>query len=107
MLMNNYSAKLIRICNSGTIKVWIDLGFGVVLPNIKVHLKGVVSPTGVNGDRATEKLAELMPQQFLMEHHPAASEREGKFIITIKLKGEFSTVNQQLIDSGLVEKYQD
>jgi hypothetical protein len=104
--MNNYSAKLVRICNSGTIKVWIDLGFGVVLPNIKVHLKGVVAPTGVAGEKATAKLHELIPDEFLMEHHLMASEREGKFIVTIKLKGEFTTVNQLLLDSDLVEKYQ-
>ena len=107
MLMNNYNAKLVRICNSGTIKVWIELGFGVVLPNIKVHLKGIVPPTGINGDKATDKLHEIMPDEFQMEHHPNASEMAGKFIVTIKLKGEFTTVNQLLLESGLVHKYQD
>ena len=44
-----YKAYLVRVVNGGLIKATIDLGFGVMLSSMPIHLENIEAPHGIDG----------------------------------------------------------
>jgi|TARA_B100000902_G_scaffold374955_1_gene404418 endonuclease YncB( thermonuclease family) len=94
-----YKAFLVRIVNAGLVKVTLDLGFGVMLSSMPVRLIGIKAPTGIDGEKATEYLTNLLPMKFTVK----TKLDENLILGEIMTQGE--SINQKMLDSGLVDKF--
>jgi endonuclease YncB( thermonuclease family) len=95
-----YKAKLVRIVNGDTIRCWIDLGFGVSLQSMTIKLKNIKAPIGIKGEDASMYLAEILPQNFSLK----TQLEDGIIIAEIMSAGK--SINDLMLESGLVTKYQ-
>tara|TARA_B100000073_G_scaffold246583_1_gene207010 strand:- start:164 stop:463 length:300 start_codon:yes stop_codon:yes gene_type:complete len=95
-----YKARLVRIVNGDTIRCWIDLGFGVSLQSMTIKLKNIQAPTGIKGEEATDYLVDILPQSFSIK----TQFEDGVIIAEIMSGGK--SINDQMLESGLVTKYQ-
>ena len=94
-----YKAYLIRVINGASIKATIDLGFGVMLSNMTVHLMGLKSPGGIEGEKSKEYLKTLLPTTFTIK----TKLDENLILGDIQSQGE--SINDKMLNSGLVDKF--
>lgn len=100
--MYEYSCRLIRVINGNTIEADIDLGFEINIKQ-KIRLYGV---------EATEvgkaALIAAIPQTFLVQTIYSKRGKVGRVLGVIYLVGEdgsYININESLIDTGIVKKY--
>ena len=94
-----YKAGLIRVVSGDTIRCNVDLGFSIILQDIKIQLLNIDSPSGVEGERAKEFLINIMPKNFSIKTRIM----EGLIIGEIMVGGE--NINEKLLESQLVSKF--
>jgi len=94
-----YKAGLIRVVSGDTIRCNIDLGFSVILQNIKVKLLNINSPSGIEGEKAKNYLIDIMPKRFSVKTRIM----EGTIIAEVMVGGE--NINDKLLKSQLVNKF--
>ena len=111
----HYSAKVVDIHDGDTIKVDIDLGFGIILKNQTFRFFGINTPE-IHG---TTKTAGMKSLAFVKKK----INKKDIIIITIKDEKEkfgrwlgrifyfdgeqWINLNQELIDAGLAVKFMD
>lgn len=94
-----YKAYLVRVVNGGLIKATIDLGFGVMLSSMPIHLVNIDAPHGIDGQKATDYLKTLLPTTFTLK-----TKMDGSMILgEVQVKG--TSINEKMLDSGLVKKF--
>ena len=102
--MFEYKCVITKIVDGDTVDVDIDLGFSVWLKKQRIRLYGVDTPESRTSDKI-EKIYGRKAKAFVQERLPLRSDQvlrtklddsRGKFG---RILGEFSTVNQLLIDT--------
>ena len=96
-----YKAQLVRVVSGDTIRCWIDLGFGVSLNSMPVKLLNIKAPTGIKGQKALNYLLEILPMKFTLK-----TKLDGNLIVADIMYGGEKSISEQMLESGLVEKYQ-
>tara|TARA_R100001369_G_scaffold83451_1_gene115685 strand:+ start:542 stop:841 length:300 start_codon:yes stop_codon:yes gene_type:complete len=94
-----YKAYLVRVVNGAVIKATIDLGFGVMLSNMTVHLSGLKSFEGMDSEKGKEYLKSLLPTSFSIK----TKLDENLILGEIQSQGE--SINDKMLNSGLVDKF--
>tara|TARA_R110000782_G_scaffold221289_1_gene308487 strand:+ start:187 stop:486 length:300 start_codon:yes stop_codon:yes gene_type:complete len=95
-----YKASLIRVVSGDTIRVNIDLGFCVILQNMKIKLLNIESPKGVAGEDAKDYLKSIMPQKFSIKTRMD----EGLIIADAMVGGE--SISEKMLSSGKCMKFE-
>ena len=109
--MYKYNAKLLRIIDGDTIEALIDLGFEIATRKT-IRLYGIDAPE-TRGGLKEEKEAGLRAKKRLQELLEASG---GEFKLVSHGLGKFGrclgelfigkqSINEQLINEGLVKKY--
>ena len=94
-----YKGFLVRIVNAGLVRITLDLGFGVMLSSMPVRLIGIKTHEGIEGEKAVDYLTNLLPMTFTVK-----TKLDDNMILgEIMTQGE--SINQKMLDSGLVDKY--
>ncbi len=94
-----YKGFLVRIVNAGLVRITLDLGFGVMLSSMPVRLIGIKPREGIEGEKAVDYLTNLLPMTFTVK-----TKLDDNMILgEIMTQGE--SINQKMLDSGLVDKY--
>lgn len=94
-----YKAYLVRVVNGGLVRATIDLGFGVMLSAMPIHLVNIKAPDGIDGQKATDYLRTLIPQTFTVK-----TKMDGSLILgEVQVRGV--SINEKMLDSGLVKKF--
>ena len=94
-----YKANLIRVVSGDTVRCNIDLGFCIILQNMKIKLLNIESPTGIDGENAKDYLKSIMPQKFSIK-----TKMDGALIIADVMVGGES-ISEKMLTSGLCKKY--
>ena len=111
----HYSAKVIDVHDGDTIKVDIELGFGIILKNQTFRFFGINAPE-IHGDTKTAGLQTtshvqnvLADKEIIIVTFKDGKEKFGRWLGRIFYhNGEIWTnLNQELIDMGLAVKYMD
>lgn len=107
--MYEYRAKVVSVYDGDTIRVDIDLGFGVSLNNQTVRLGGINSPE-MRGEERTEglKAREALREQIDGQEVTirTAKDRKGKYgrwLAVVDRKGV--NINEWMIDHGYAMEY--
>lgn len=110
--MYTYKALVRSIYDGDTIRVDIDLGFGVIFSDQSIRLLGVDTPEL----RGEQRLQGLASRNFVIERIPVGShitiktikdrkEKFGRYLATIYYGEEQKNLNEELIQSGMAEPY--
>ncbi len=110
--MYTYKALVKSIYDGDTIRVDIDLGFGVIFSDQSIRLLGVDTPE----IRGEQRLQGLVSRNFVVERIPVGSyitidtikdrkEKFGRYLGTIYYGEEQKNLNEELIQSGMAEPY--
>jgi len=110
--MYTYKALVRSIYDGDTIRVDIDLGFGVIFSDQSIRLLGVDTPEL----RGEQRLQGLASRNFVIERIPVGShitikttkdrkEKFGRYLGTIYYGEEQKNLNEELIQSGMAEPY--
>ena len=110
---DEYNAKVIRVYDSDTIWVDIDLGFGVWLRNQAIRLKGIDTPEMRGSERhigtvSRDRLIALLERDSFITIHTTKDKQRGKYgriLGEIFIESEERSVNQILLDEGLAVEY--
>lgn len=111
----HYSCKVIDIHDGDTIKVDIDLGFGVVLKNQTFRFFGINAPE-IHGETKTAGLKTtayvqqvLADKDIIIESIKDEKEKFGRWLGRIYYQDgeEWINLNQKLIDMELAVKFMD
>tara|TARA_R110000803_G_scaffold36896_4_gene79350 strand:+ start:4252 stop:4551 length:300 start_codon:yes stop_codon:yes gene_type:complete len=94
-----YKAYLVRVVNGAIIKATIDLGFGVMLSNMTVHLSGIKSFEGSESEKGKEYLKTLLPTSFSIKT------KLDKNLILGEIQSQGESINDKMLNSGLVDKF--
>ena len=108
--MYTYNAKVIRIVDGDSIRMDVDLGFGVHLlgnsgRGMDIRLFGIDCPEA-RGRAKAQKAHGLLAKAFVQEHlkvgetYQITTRERGKFgryLGTIKLRGKRGTINDLLV----------
>lgn len=94
-----YKASLIRVVSGDTIKVNIDLGFSIILQNMKIKLLNLESPVGIAGETAKEYLINILPSKFSIK-----TKIDGGLIIADVMVGGES-ISEKMLISGKCKKF--
>jgi len=95
-----YKANLIRVVSGDTVRCNIDLGFCIILQNMKIKLLNIESPSGVAGENAKDYLTSIMPQKFSIK-----TKMDGGLIIAdIMVGGE--SISEKMLTSGKCNRFQ-
>ncbi len=107
-----YKALVRSIYDGDTIRVDIDLGFGVIFSDQPIRLLGIDTPEL----RGEQRLQGLASRNFVVERIPVGSyitiqtikdrkEKFGRYLGTIYYGEEQKNLNEELIQSGMAEPY--
>ena len=112
--MYEYNATVLRVYDGDTIRVDIDLGFGICLRDQPIRLLGIDAAeargkTKEQSIPARERLEDLLQRSgWKCTIRTRKNKERGKFgriLGEIFVKGEERSLNQVLLDEGLVEIY--
>ena len=117
--MWDYRCKIVHIVDGDTVDVDIDLGFGIILQDERVRIKGIDTPESRTrdliekqfGEAATRRCHELLPvgstQILLSELNKEGEDMKGKFG---RVLGNFvignSTYTETLISEHHAVRYE-
>lgn len=112
--MNKYNAKLLRIVDGDTIDAEIEVGFDIYVRK-RIRLWGINAPetrsrdkaevqSGKEATRRLEAILALSGGEFELISH--GDGKFGRCLGEIFVKEHKESVNQLLINEGLVKKYE-
>jgi micrococcal nuclease len=111
----HYSAKVIEVHDGDTIKVDIDLGFGIILNNQTFRFFGINAPE-IHGDTKTAGMNStahvqkaIADKDIIIISIKDEKEKFGRWLGKIYYQnGEnWIDLNQEMIDLGLAVKFMD
>lgn len=111
----HYSAKVVDIHDGDTIKVDIDLGFGVILKNQTFRFFGINTPE-IHGTTKTAGMKSLAfvkkainKKDIVIVSIKDEKEKYGRWLGKIFYQDgeEWINLNQKLLDMGLAVKFMD
>jgi len=105
-----YKAKVIKVYDGDTITVSVDLGFKIhTIEKIRLfdidtpELRGDERPDGlISRDWLREK---ILDKEIILKTFKDKKGKYGRYIGEIYLEGEEISLNEQLINEGLAERY--
>lgn len=111
--MYTYKAYVRSIYNGDTIRVDIDLGFGVILADQSLRLLGLDTPE----IRGEERPQGLISRNFVTERIPVGSyitittvkdrkEKFGRYLATVFYGDDMKNLNEELLQSGMAKPYE-
>ena len=110
MELYTYRAKVIKVYDGDTITVEVDLGFFVTLTE-KIRLAYIDAPE----IRGEERPGGLISKQWLVDKildkwiivktDKDKKGKYGRFIGEIFIDGEDTSINEQMINEGMAERY--
>jgi micrococcal nuclease len=111
--MYTYKATVNSIYDGDTIRVDIDLGFGVIFRDQSLRLLGIDTPE-VRGE---ERLHGLISKAFVVQRIPVGSvikivtqkdrkEKFGRYLATVYYGEESNNLNEELLNSGMASRYE-
>ncbi len=111
--MYTYKAFVRSIYDGDTIRVDIDLGFGVILADQSLRLLGIDTPE----IKGVERPQGLMSRDFVVERIPVGSyitittvkdrkEKFGRYLATVFYGEEQKNLNEELLSSGMATPYE-
>ena len=117
MIMYEYNAEIVRVYDGDTIRVNIDLGFGLSINNTAIRLKGINTPE-IRGEEKEQGYASrdrliaiLTSANFKCKIKTTKGKERGKYgrilgeiYVGSDEKG-WSNVNQQLLEEGYAVAY--
>jgi endonuclease YncB( thermonuclease family) len=105
--IHTYQAYLERVVDGDTIRVDLDLGFGVWHHEI-LRLAKISAPenSSAEGLKATSKLKEILKNSPKLIIKTNKTDTYGRYIADVFLENEEGQyLNQMLLDAGVVEEY--
>ena len=112
--MHEYNADVISVYDGDTIRIDIDLGFGVWLRNQSIRLLGIDTPE-VRGEEkdagivARDRLIELLEQNnnkcVIKTHKSVKRGKYGRILVEVFTDPDSKSLNKVLIDEGLADRY--
>ena len=113
MQVYTYKATVKSIYDGDTIRVDIDLGFGVIFNDQALRLLGIDTPE----IRGEEKVLGLISKKFVEERIPVGSvikiatqkdrkEKFGRYLATVYYGEELKNLNEELLNSGMATPYE-
>ena len=111
--MYTYKAYVRSIYDGDTIRVDIDLGFGVILSDQSLRLLGLDTPE-IRGEERTHG---LISRNFVVERIPVGSyitittvkdrkEKFGRYLATVFYGDDMKNLNEELLQSGMAKPYE-
>jgi len=111
--MYTYKATVKSIYDGDTIRVDIDLGFGIIFKNQPLRLLGIDTPE-VRGE---ERSQGLISKKFVEERIPVGSviriatqkdrkEKFGRYLATVYYGEELKNLNEELLENGMAKLYE-
>lgn len=111
--MYTYKALVKSIYDGDTIRVDIDLGFGVILADQSLRLLGIDTPE----IKGVERTQGLISRDFVVERIPVGSyitittvkdrkEKFGRYLATVFYGEEQKNLNEELLLSGMATPYE-
>lgn len=111
--MYTYKAYVRSIYDGDTIRVDIDLGFGVILSDQSLRLLGLDTPE-IRGEERTQG---LISRNFVVERIPVGSyitittvkdrkEKFGRYLATVFYGDDMKNLNEELLQSGMAKPYE-
>lgn len=114
--MYEYKATIRRVVDGDTVDVDIDLGFGVIMANQRIRLKGIDTPESRTRDLVEKKFGKLAAR-FLTEQLGetctlrTTKDKKGKFgrilgeFITKDSEGISLSINELMISENMAVEY--
>lgn len=113
MKLYTYKAAVNSIYDGDTIRVDIDLGFGVIFKDQPLRLLGIDTPEL----RGEEKAQGLISRSFVEERIPVGSvikiatqkdrkEKFGRYLATVYYGEESKNLNEELLQTGMAKPYE-
>jgi micrococcal nuclease len=111
--MYTYKATVKSIYDGDTIRVDIDLGFGIIFKNQPLRLLGIDTPE-VRGE---ERSQGLISKKFVEERIPVGSviriatqkdrkEKFGRYLATVFYGEDSKNLNEELVQNGMAKLYE-
>ena len=111
--MYTYKAYVRSIYDGDTIRVDIDLGFGIILSDQSLRLLGLDTPE-IRGEERTQG---LISRNFVVERIPVGSyitittvkdrkEKFGRYLATVFYGDDMKNLNEELLQSGMAKPYE-
>lgn len=103
--MYTYRAKLIRVVDGDTVYLEVDCGFHIKVTH-SFRLYGINAPElrDAQGPEARDWLTQALTNKALViDTYKADS--FGRWLCTIYIDGEATSINQQLMDAGFAVQY--
>ena len=111
--MYTYKATVKSIYDGDTIRVDIDLGFGIIFKDQALRLLGIDTPE-VRGE---ERSQGLISKKFVEERIPAGSvikiiterdrkEKFGRYLATVFYGEDSKNLNEELLQNGMAKLYE-
>lgn len=111
--MYTYKATVKSIYDGDTIRVDIDLGFGVIFKDQSLRLLGIDTPE-VRGE---ERSQGLISKKFVEERIPVGTvikivterdrkEKFGRYLATVFYSEDSKNLNEELLQSGMATPYE-
>jgi micrococcal nuclease len=111
--MYTYRALVKSIYDGDTLRVDIDLGFGVILADQSLRLLGIDTPE----IRGVERPQGIISRDFVVERIPVGSyitittvkdrkEKFGRYLATVYYGEEQKNLNEELLSSGMATPYE-
>lgn len=106
-----YKAKVIKVYDGDTITVEIDLGFTVNITE-KIRLAHIDTPE-IRGEERPDGLIskqwlvdKVLDKWIILKTNKDKKGKYGRYIGELFIEGEELSINEQLINEGLAERYQ-
>lgn len=108
--MYEYRARVASIWDADTLRLDIDLGFGIWTARQAFRLAGIDAPElgTVEGRAARDWLRGLLPAgtELIAITHKDSGDKYGRYLADLYLPSDPATsINQQLIDAGHARPY--
>ena len=111
--MYTYKAYVRSIYDGDTIRVDIDLGFGIILSDQSLRLLGLDTPE-IRGEERTQG---LISRNFVVERIPVGSyitittvkdrkEKFGRYLATVFYGDDMKNLNEELLQNGMAKPYE-
>lgn len=113
MKLYTYKATVNSIYDGDTIRVDIDLGFGIIFRDQSLRLLGIDTPE-VRGE---ERSQGLISKAFVEQRIPVGSvikiatqkdrkEKFGRYLATVYYGEELKNLNEELLQNGMAKPYE-
>jgi micrococcal nuclease len=105
-----YRAYVIKVYDGDTITVNIDLGFGIIMNDVKIRLNGIDAPE-IRGDEREDGLISgkwlserILNKWVTIKTIKDKIEKYGRYLGEIYIDGV--NLNELLMNEGLAKKYE-